>query len=206
MAETAQEQLVIIEDFLNISRLEQGRMKYDFGPLAMDKLVTELADEFKEIAKEHQTELTHEIKGTGPFTIRADYGKIKQVITNLVNNAVEKYAMGKKVHLSLESLGEGKGIRFTVSDTGLGMSKETIARLFKRFSRAKDIGDKAVASEGSGLGLFIAREMVLAHGGRIWAESAGEGKGSVFFLELPSVPVENSAQKFEEEDKKEEEK
>jgi len=202
MVETAQEQLVIIDDFLNISRIEQGRMKYDFGPVPMDKLVNELSEEFKEIAVQTKTELTHEIKGAGPFTIRADYGKIKQVITNLINNAVEKYAKGKTVRVTLESLGEGKGIRLLVSDTGMGMSKETIARLFKRFSRAKEIGEKAQSREGSGLGLYIAREMVLAHGGRVWAESAGDGKGSVFFLELPSVPLENNTDTFQKDEEK----
>ena len=77
-------------------------------------------------------------------------------------------------------------IKISVVDTGIGLTPETISKLFRRFSRAKDIGK--VQKGGSGLGLYIAREMVNAHGGRIWVESEGEGKGSQFYIELPPKP------------------
>ncbi|MAZ40947.1 hypothetical protein CL654_02425 [bacterium] len=183
--DSAQRQNVILDDFLNVSRIEQGRMKYDFGIVDVRKLVTEITESMKHVASSAGLTLVSEIKQEGDIHVTADYGKIRQIITNLVDNAI-KYSKQGEVKIILENNKEQKKIKISVVDRGIGMNKETTGRLFKRFSRAKDVGKIQVG--GSGLGLYIAREMVEAHGGRIWAESEGDGKGSVFSVELPFVP------------------
>lgn len=177
--------VVIIDDFLNVSRIDQGRMKYDFGIVDVRKLVSDVAEELKHTAQSEEIDLEAEIKVGGPVQITADYGKLRQMITNITDNAL-KYTKKGIVRIILECNSTTKKVTIRVKDNGMGMSKETISRLFKRFSRAKDVGKSQVG--GSGLGLYIVREMVLAHGGKIWAESEGDGKGSEFIVELPFMP------------------
>ena len=111
-------------------------------------------------------------------TIKADQEKIRQVIQNLIDNAV-KFTDKGYVKVTINQ--EPESVLITVSDTGRGMSKEMQKQAFERFTR-----DESVKKEiqGTGLGLYIAREIVSAHHGEIWAESGGEGQGSRFFVRL----------------------
>lgn len=188
---SAENLVIIIDDFLNVSRIEQGRMKYDFGPVDVKKLVNNITEELSQVAQRTKTELTVTIdKPEENYTIVADYGKIRQVVINLLDNAI-KYTSEGFVKVKLSKIEKAEKIHIEIKDNGIGMSRQTISKLFQRFSRAKDIGTQAQSKGGSGLGLYIAREMVLAHGGRIFAESSGEGKGSTFILELPFKPSKN---------------
>ena len=103
-----------------------------------------------------------------------------QVVTNLIDNSF-KYTPEGEVTVSLSRIGQK--IRFSVSDTGVGISSETIPQLFSKFKRAANAN--VVNMHGTGLGLYIAKEIVTAHKGMIWAESKGEGKGACFVVELP---------------------
>jgi len=189
--DSAENLIIIIEDFLNVSRIEQGRMAYQFGPVDMKKLASDITEELKHIAKRTETEISFYVQNeAADYTITADYGKTRQVLINLIDNAI-KYTGKGFTKITLEKDDSKKIVRVIIKDNGIGMSKATIAKLFQRFSRAKDIGRQAQTKSGSGLGLYIAREIVLAHGGRVWAESPGEGKGSIFFLELPFIPPKN---------------
>lgn len=187
----AQSLVVIIDDFLNISRIEQGRMQYDFGLVDMRQLVSGIVSDMKQGAEQKGLALIFDAPSSVDFNITADFGKIRQVITNLVDNAI-KYSPAGQIRVTLLKNAPGGVIRLSVSDTGIGMSAETIGKLFQRFSRAKDVGKAQVG--GSGLGLYIAKQMVLAHGGKIWAESGGKGKGSMFYVELPLTPPHGETQ------------
>jgi len=99
---------------------------------------------------------------------------------NLTDNAI-KYTKRGSITISLKKA--GKNIRFCVSDSGMGMGEEELSNLFKKFSRGE--GTSAIHTEGTGLGLYVAKEMVEAHKGKIWAESKGRGRGSKFWFELP---------------------
>ena len=110
-----------------------------------------------------------------------DFGKIRQVISNLIDNSI-KYTPRGGLTVKLSKTPDGKKVLFSVSDTGIGMSKDTLNKIFKKFSRAE--GVSKVYTEGTGLGLYVAKEIVKKHEGRIWAESAGENLGSSFNLEL----------------------
>ena len=182
----AQHLVVIIDDFLNISRIEQGRMQYDFGPVDMRQLATGIVNDLKQGAEQKGLQLVFDAPTGTDFTITADFGKIRQVITNLIDNAI-KYSTTGLIRVTLLKNTPGGTVRLSVSDTGIGMNAETIEKLFQRFSRAKDVGKTQVG--GSGLGLYIAKQMVLAHGGKKLAASGGGGKGGMCFVELPPKPL-----------------
>jgi signal transduction histidine kinase len=201
----AQGDLKLVDDYLNVTRIEQGKIKYDFKPVNITKMLNTVIDNFAEIAKQTNTHTEKAFNAEKEIIITLDESKIGEVLNNLVDNAVEKYAKGTTVSVSLEPAVDGSKVLIKLSDTGIGMSKETIAKLFQRFSRARNVERDSKGIKGSGLGLYLARQYVLAHGGRIWAESAGEGKGSVFFLELPAIPPENTLVAFNEGENKPEE-
>jgi len=172
----------IVEDFLNISRIDQGKMSYDFTSVDIKKMVGDIVSENSAQARSKQQAVEFSPDGDGDYLVTADEGKIRQVITNLVDNAI-KYTPEKgtiQVRLS-KDLVRGKVV-ISVKDNGIGMSDKTLSLIFKKFSRAE--GVQKVYTEGIGLGLYVAAIMMKEHHGRIWAESEGEGKGSAFYIEL----------------------
>jgi len=108
-------------------------------------------------------------------------GKIKEIVSNFIDNAIKYTEKGSvKVYMAKkESM-----LRLSVKDSGVGISKDTLPRLFDRFVRARNANEVNVS--GSGLGLYVAKQLVEGHKGKIWAESEGEGKGSTFYVELPA--------------------
>jgi signal transduction histidine kinase len=187
MYQSTQSLVVIVGDFLDISRIEQGTMKYDFTSFDIKKLAEQVVGEFKpNIMKAGLT--ISSVAGPGDYFINADQGKIKQVIGNLIDNAIKYTPTGSiKVALSRHSLSDGTSgrVRVTVSDTGVGIDKDVIPQLFAKFTRDKDAFKTNVS--GTGLGLYLAKQMMQAHHGKIWAESDGKGKGSRFIIELDSI-------------------
>ena len=117
----------------------------------------------------------------GNYFVYADQGKISQVIGNIIDNAL-KYTPAGSIKVSLSSA-DGR-VKITVADTGVGLEAEDISRLFEKFIRADGAGN--VNYSGTGLGLYVAKQMVEAHQGKIWMESPGKNKGSTFFVELPT--------------------
>ncbi len=179
--ESSQRLIVLIEDFMDISNIESGKMEYIFKNLDLQKLIQETLEEMDLAIKESELDLSFDADKTGKYIIYADSGKIRQVILNLIDNAV-KYAPKGKVHLFLKKDEKRKKLIFTITDTGIGMSKKTKEKLFEKFSRAE--GVSKLYSEGSGLGLYVAKEVMKKHNAKIWAESPGEGKGSTFYMEF----------------------
>ena len=119
--------------------------------------------------------------GGTDWRITADRDKLKQVIANVIDNSM-KYTPSGSVMASLSLDRAAHRFLFKVKDTGVGIAPEVLPRLFQKFSRAEN-GSK-VNIRGTGLGLFVAKQMVEAHHGTIRAESEGEGKGSMFIVEL----------------------
>ena len=183
--ESSKRLITMISDFLDISRIESGHMEYDFEEVDMKKIVLELGDEMKSNAHHAGLVLSVNIKegeyGKESFLTIGDAGKLRQVISNLIDNSI-KYTPHGEVMISLEKSADRKKIIFSITDTGIGMSKETIGKIFKKFSRAE--GVSKLYTEGTGLGLYVAKEIIKKHEGRIWADSQGESIGSSFYLEL----------------------
>jgi signal transduction histidine kinase len=168
----------IVEDFLNISRIEQGRMKYDMSYFDLSSVVKDVLEAWQPIFNEKKLALTYHI--TPKLIVNADMGKIRQVITNLVENSV-KYTKEGGVFVDLVKTPNNTAL-LSIKDTGIGISEKMKSLLFQKFSRAENALKMNIS--GSGLGLYVASQMLRAQGGRIWVESPGEGLGSTFFVEL----------------------
>jgi len=169
-----------VNDILNVTRIETGRLEFIPESTAMEEIISSVIFELDIKAKEKNLYLKWEKPKEPLPKIMIDPDKTRQVILNFIDNAI-KYTNEGGVTVEVGST--KSEVRIKISDTGVGMSKEDIAKLFKSFSR----GESGVTyyKEGTGLGLYIARQFVEMQRGRTWAESPGKGKGSTFYIELP---------------------
>ncbi|MEI7890863.1 MAG: ATP-binding protein [bacterium] len=190
----------LIEDLLNVSRIESGRMAFVFEKASVTKLLQELYDNFILIAKTKKFYLDLKMPEQPLPEIVMDYSKIRELVSNFIDNAL-KYTEKGGVTIRAEIKDEGvvidengfvvegqksefgKMIRITVSDTGIGIPREEIPYLFKKFSRGKDVSRLHVG--GTGLGLYVGKAIAENHHGQVWIESEGAGKGSKFIIEVP---------------------
>ena len=170
----------IVDDYLNISRIELGAMKYTFENVNLIELIDNVIAELKPNIEKSKTTLSFIVDRNKKFVFRADKDKFKQIIANIIDNSVKYTPIGNVV-VKLEKTND-MNILLSIKDNGIGIAPEVIPKLFAKFSRADNANKKNI--HGTGLGLFVAKEIVSAHKGKIWAESEGEGKGSTFFVEL----------------------
>lgn len=173
--------VTIVGDFLDISRIEQGRMKYEMSVFDMKALAEEVVNEYKPNIEKARLTLTFSAK-PGEYAVCGDRNKIRQVVGNLIDNSI-KYTPKGSISVTVSRNGRSRKISLSVSDTGVGISSEDLPKLFQKFTRAKDASKTNVS--GTGLGLYVAKSMIEAHKGRMWAESEGLNKGSKFSIELP---------------------
>ena len=171
----------LVENLLNISRIESGRLQFDFKQVDLNEMVESVIEELSGNAKKKGLILQYKASIKPIPKIKIDEEKIRQVVMNLIDNAI-KYTKQGSVTVKLEQT--GKKISFSVADSGMGVRPEDMVNLFKKFSRGT--GTSLIHTEGTGLGLYVARMMIAAHKGKIWAESDGVGKGSRFCFELPT--------------------
>jgi two-component system sensor histidine kinase BaeS len=170
----------LVEDLQELSRVEAGAYELNRSPVAVDSLVKAVVERLSRQYSDKEVILETRLPDGLP-PVMADEHRIGQVLTNLVGNALQYTLKGGEVTISAK---EDDGfVRFSVSDTGIGIDAEHIEHVFDRFYRVDK--SRSRAAGGSGIGLTIARYLVQAHGGRIWAESAGDGQGSTFAFTLP---------------------
>ncbi|MCK4554105.1 GAF domain-containing protein [Candidatus Parcubacteria bacterium] len=170
----------LVEDLLNISRIESGKLQFDFQKTRLEEVVRSVVEELAGSAKRKGLALAYKKPGQPLPMVKIDGEKIRYVVLNLIDNAI-KYTKQGSIAVSLR-LGM-KHIYFCVVDTGIGISKEDLSNLFQKFSRGKNIS--IVHPEGTGMGLYVGRMMIKAHRGKIWVESESKGKGSKFCFKLP---------------------
>ena len=170
---------LLINDYLDVAQIEKGEMEYIFSDLNLDIFLEEIVQEFQTIARQSGLEFNY-INNTENITLRADKNKIRQVVSNIIDNSL-KYTKEGKVDVSVKTYEDD--VIISIKDTGVGIQKEQADDIFNKFARA----DQAVKMNvvGNGLGLFVAKIMVEAHEGKIWVESDGLGKGSTFYISLP---------------------
>jgi len=170
----------LVDDLQELSRVEAQAYELDLKPVAIDELVEgvvqRLGRQFKDKGVDLGTDLAQDL----PLVL-ADSDRIRQVLINLVGNALQYTPSGGQV--SIRTSQEDHQVRVDVRDTGIGVPPEHLPHLFTRFYRVDK--SRSRAGGGSGVGLTIARHLVEAHGGKIWASSLGEGKGSTFSFTLP---------------------
>jgi signal transduction histidine kinase len=174
-----------IEDYLNVSRIEAGNMRYELSDFNAKELVEKIVDEMRPIAIKKGLVMVFRSDCNGSCAIHADIGKTRQIVMNLLDNSM-KYTPKGTITVVVHDNVKKKILSITVQDTGVGMSAETMETLFEKFVRAKNAN--CVNVTGTGLGLYVAKKMVTEMGAKIWMESEGEGKGSTFHVEFPLIP------------------
>lgn len=175
------EVLNMISEYLNKSKVELGQISFAKDTYDLGAAVSAIVDGYKPHAEEKGILLKKRVDLSQPLNVVGDEGKTKEVVGNLIDNAV-KYTGKGEIVVSVEKI-NGK-IRAEIADTGGGISPQTMPQLFKKFSRADA---KKMNLHGTGLGLYLAKTFIEAQGGKIWAESEGEGKGSTFIIEFPAI-------------------
>ncbi|MEX0869964.1 MAG: HAMP domain-containing sensor histidine kinase [Candidatus Spechtbacterales bacterium] len=172
--------IATINDLLNVSRMESGRLEYRFQEVDLVQIIKEVFREEEVRARKRNINLIFEELADNLPPLNADPEKLLMVVSNLIDNAIKYTPDGQTVKVKLEKRDDY--IQFSVQDEGIGIPKELFPKLFTRFSRGENA--MRLHTTGTGLGLFIAKNIIERHGGKIWAESE-EGKGSVFFFTLP---------------------
>lgn len=179
----AEDLLALIEDLLEVRRIEETALKLNLEPIAPGALLTETVHEWSHRFQQEGATASVEASDDTPV-FQADRQLIKRVIGNLIQNALTHSAHAVTVQLSARR--DGDGVLFTVADNGPGIPPEYHEIIFRKFEQVKTPNVPRVRS--SGLGLAFCKLVVESHGGRIWVQSAGEGQGSSFHFSLPVQP------------------
>lgn len=170
--------LVLVNDLLDLAKLEAGRMKLEFEPSSLAALIAVVVDEFRSRCSEHNLSIHFEMPSNEP-PITLDVDRIKQVVRNLLANSVKFSPAGSEIRVSMRC--HAGFAEVTVADAGIGIPPDELELIFDRFvqsSKTKSGGG------GTGLGLAICRQIITGHRGRIWAENGPSG-GAILRFEIP---------------------
>jgi signal transduction histidine kinase len=177
--------IVLVNDMLDVSRIESGRITLNLGEIKLSQVIDDAVAEITPRATELEIEIA-----VMPFpsllpSVLADSDKIKEVLINLVGNALKFTPKKGKITIGFRQ-NDGM-VETSVTDTGAGIKKEDIPKLFQKFVMVGGSEQKALNTQGTGLGLYICKSIVELHGGKIWVKSEGEGKGTSFTFSLKIV-------------------
>jgi two-component system phosphate regulon sensor histidine kinase PhoR len=173
----------LIEELLELSRIESGRVTLRLQPMDPGPVVAAAVERLQTQAQRQGLDLALKLDDDRPQVV-IDPDRLQQVVMNLVHNAIKFTEPGGCV---LVKVGRHDGeVHVRVQDSGVGIAPDELGRLFERFYKV----DRSRSSGGTGLGLAIAKHLTQAHGGRVWAESAGPGRGATFVVAIPSAPTE----------------
>ncbi len=182
MERNTQSLIELVNDLLDASKLESGTLRLEVTAVELAPLVAELRETMLPMAKEKEIALEEHVAADLP-AVSADRAKLRRVLVNLLSNAVKFTPKGGRIEVNAERDGD-RAVRVSVTDTGVGIPPEDIARLFDKFEQARS---RATRSEkGTGLGLYITRQLVELHGGQINVESE-VGRGSTFSFTIPTA-------------------
>jgi two-component system phosphate regulon sensor histidine kinase PhoR len=168
----------MVEELLELSRIESGRVKLRLERADVGDVVQNAARRLAPQAERQGVEMRIQTPGE-PIEAPIDASRLQQVVINLVHNAIKFTPPRGSVEVRVEQRGRNAAI--VVRDTGIGVDPAELSRLFERFYKV----DRSRSSSGTGLGLAIVKHLVQAHGGKVWAESDGEGKGATFVVLVP---------------------
>lgn len=177
---SAKAQAQLVDDLMDVSRIVNGKLRLRLAALDLRDVARRAAQAARPVTEAKQQQLEIDL-GDGPCPVRGDADRLHQVLTNLVSNAVKFTPEGGRIRIAVTR--DGQEARIAVSDTGIGIAKGLLPRVFDRLRQASDSGTGREA--GLGLGLTIARELVVLHGGKLRVHSAGKGTGATFTAELP---------------------
>lgn len=167
----------LVNSILDSRRIEDGRMEYKFGEVEVVGLVSNVVTDLKSVAENKGLSFKIELSDE-KLIVKADEEKLRQVIQNILDNAI-KYTDQGWIEVNVKK--ESDSLLVSISDSGRGISQELLPRIFEQWTRDSKV---VMEIQGTGLGLYIAKEIIIAHGGEIWVESSGAGKGSTFYVKL----------------------
>jgi signal transduction histidine kinase len=183
----AQHLLSLINDILDLAKVEAGRMELELSEVRLRALLEGGVLLVRERALKRGLEV--HVESANGLTVQGDERKLKQVLFNLLSNAVKFTPEGGRITVSAARVGDD--VEVSVADTGCGIKAEDQPRLFREFAQLHP--GYAREHEGTGLGLALCRRLVELHGGRIWGDSPGEGRGSTFRFTLPVAGAARAA-------------
>ncbi len=170
----------LVDELLDVSRIQTGRIEFRYGDVDLGELANEVATRMQLTTTTH----TISVQRDSENVVTADRDHLEQVLNNLVTNAIKYSPTGGAI--TIEVRPDDGGVRLSVTDQGIGIPEKELDAIFGLFYRSPDRAARDAA--GMGLGLYISREIVVRHGGRIWAESGGV-KGSTLNVVIPRVPI-----------------
>ncbi|MBU3925793.1 HAMP domain-containing histidine kinase [Patescibacteria group bacterium] len=175
-----QSMVVIINNLLESAKTEATYLGYNFQETFLEQIVSKVVNDFMPVANQKKINLEFLTNQKTLPAVKIDTEKISLALGNLLDNAMFYTPEGGRVSVILENFGDCAKI--SVKDTGIGVPKDSLDKLFTRFFRAKNA--VSVKTEGSGLGLYITKNIIMMHGGEIWVESK-EGEGTTFYFTIP---------------------
>jgi signal transduction histidine kinase len=181
ISQAARAQMRMVEDLLDLSSIERGAWSIRKAPCSLSRILTEEFEKARLFAEGQGVQITLELPREEMPPVEADMERIRQVVWNLLHNAIKYTHSGDRINLILGK--EKDGVRVGVFDTGAGIPQDSLEKVFQKFHQAH--GEMSQRVGGLGLGLALARQIVEAHGGRIHAQSQGLGHGSLFTFTLP---------------------
>jgi two-component system sensor histidine kinase VicK len=171
-----------VDELLDVSRIESGKLDLHLEPIAVGRLVNEVAARLQMTTNQH--EIRVHMPALEDTSLTGDRDHLEQVLDNLVSNAIKFSPHGGAIDVRVVELPDR--VELSVHDPGVGIPKHQLDAVFGLFYQAEDPVSRRTG--GMGLGLYISKEIIVRHGGRIWAESE-PGDGSTFFVSLPKAPV-----------------
>jgi signal transduction histidine kinase len=181
-AQSNDRMIKLVNDLLNVDHIESGKSEYVYVPLMVTDLISSVLTELKPIAEQHGVTLQFD-QGNRHFApVSGDRDKLRGVFQNLIDNAIKYTSQGGAVRIGINE--DDSHIKVSIADTGIGIPAIDQQKVFSKFFRSKNA--VKVATDGTGLGLFIVREIVTQHKGKIWFDSI-EGTGTTFNVVIPKL-------------------
>lgn len=172
----------LVNDLLDLSRITSGKLQLQRAPVALNAVVESALQALQGEAEKAEVSLRTDAQAG--LWVYGDLDRLQQLVMNLLGNAIKFTGASGAVRVKTEEA-DGKG-RIVVDDTGIGIANDLLPHLFERFRQGDVAGQR---KPGLGIGLALVKSIAERHGGRVWAESPGPGKGSQFFVELPLIPA-----------------
>lgn len=177
------EKLVKLTSYiLNLAEIEEGLFGYNFEKIDINSILEEVIESYYEESTQKEIKIIYHKSNKGFYFVKGDKNRLSTAISNYLDNAIKYNFKGGRVEIFLEN--KGKEIKVSVNDNGIGISPESVQSLFSKFFRDKQA--KSVHTEGAGIGLFIVKNIIEHHGGKVGYSTDGGNKGSTFFFTLPT--------------------